>query len=107
MIDKLPVASPWDPLHAARLAYLRAQGHDPFSSYQLPQAALLLRQGFGRLIRRKTDLGMVAVLDRRMTTRRYGEVFLRSLPDCPVIHELGEAERFLAALKDRISTTKM
>ncbi len=104
IIDKLPFASPSDPLLAARLDHLRATGHDPFTSYQLPQAALLLRQGFGRLIRRKTDRGMVAVLDRRLITRRYGEIFLRSLPDCPQLRDLGEAQHFLAALKVQAAT---
>jgi ATP-dependent DNA helicase DinG len=96
IIDKLPFASPGDPVMAARLEYLRSRGQDPFQTYQVPQAALLLRQGFGRLIRRKTDRGLVAILDKRVVTRGYGAVFLRSLPGCPRLNELEEAQAFLA-----------
>ena len=96
VIDKLPFASPGDPVVAARIDFLRRDGRDPFMEYQVPQAALLLRQGFGRLIRRHSDRGLVAVLDRRILTRRYGKLFLDSLPDCPRIANLEEAERFLA-----------
>ena len=83
---------------AARLNYLRSLGRDPFATYQVPQAALLLRQGFGRLIRRKTDRGVVAILDRRILTRSYGAVFLKSLPACPRLGELEEATAFLESL---------
>ncbi|MBI5511964.1 MAG: ATP-dependent DNA helicase [Deltaproteobacteria bacterium] len=100
IIDKLPFASPSDPVTAARLELLRARGEDPFSTYQVPQAALLLRQGFGRLIRRKTDRGLVAVLDRRLLSRSYGPVFLQSLPECPRLQTLAEAEAYLRALND-------
>jgi ATP-dependent DNA helicase DinG len=99
VIDRLPFASPADPLTAARLESMRQAGDDPFMGYQVPQAALLLRQGFGRLIRRQTDRGMVAILDRRITTRRYGRIFLASLPDCPRVSRLVEAEAFLATVR--------
>jgi ATP-dependent DNA helicase DinG len=83
IIDKLPFASPADPVVAARVELLESRGHDAFGEYQVPQAALALRQGFGRLIRSRRDRGVVAVLDRRLTTRRYGRAFLDSLPACP------------------------
>jgi ATP-dependent DNA helicase DinG len=98
IIDKLPFASPADPVVAARIDYLRRCGEDPFLSYQVPHAALLVRQGFGRLIRRQSDRGLVAILDRRVITRRYGEIFLRTLPACPRFSELGDAEAFLASI---------
>jgi ATP-dependent DNA helicase DinG len=97
IIDRLPFASPGDPLLAARLEHLRARGHDPFRSYQLPQAALLLRQGFGRLIRRRTDHGMVALLDRRISTRGYGAMLLATLPPCRRVDDRQEALALLAA----------
>lgn len=80
VIDKLPFASPSDPLVAARIQQLRERGEDPFGAYQLPEAAIALRQGFGRLIRTREDRGIVAILDQRLVTKRYGSAFLRSLP---------------------------
>jgi ATP-dependent DNA helicase DinG len=80
VIDKLPFASPQDPLVAARVSRLEKMGQEPFSAYQVPQAAIALQQGFGRLIRTRQDRGIVAILDRRMTTKGYGRAFLRSLP---------------------------
>ncbi len=97
IIDKLPFAAPNDPVLAARLDYLRKQGLDPFRNHQVPQAAILLRQGFGRLIRRKTDRGLVAILDRRVLTRSYGKIFVQSLPACPRLTEFSDAAAFLAA----------
>jgi len=95
IIDKLPFASPADPLTAARLAHLGEQGLDAFTMYQIPQAALLLRQGFGRLIRRKTDRGLVALLDHRIHTRAYGTALLAALPPCQRLYERDEALDFL------------
>lgn len=80
IIDKLPFASPGDPLVAARIEQLKERGLEPFSAYQLPEAALALRQGFGRLIRTRDDRGIVAILDRRLISKAYGQAFLRSLP---------------------------
>lgn len=79
-IDRLPFASPSDPLVAARIDRLRARGQDAFACYQVPQATILLRQGFGRLIRSRKDRGVVALLDRRVTQKAYGRAFLDSLP---------------------------
>jgi ATP-dependent DNA helicase DinG len=95
VIVRLPFAVPDEPVTQARAEKLRAQGKDPFTHYQLPQAALFLKQGFGRLIRRSTDRGVVAILDTRITTRQYGRVFLRSLPPCRVTGSLEDLSRFL------------
>jgi ATP-dependent DNA helicase DinG len=94
VIDKLPFASPGEPLHAARIERLRALGEEPFSSYQLPQAALALKQGFGRLIRTATDRGVVAVLDPRMTQRGYGRTFVSTLPRCRILRDRAEVAAF-------------
>jgi ATP-dependent DNA helicase DinG len=83
VIDKLPFASPQDPITEARIRRIEETGGSAFSEYQVPQAALALKQGFGRLIRTRYDRGVVAVLDRRLWTKGYGKVLLRSLPPCP------------------------
>jgi DNA polymerase-3 subunit epsilon/ATP-dependent DNA helicase DinG len=80
MVTRLPFAVPTDPVYAARAE----QFDNPFAEYAVPQAVLRLKQGFGRLIRSRTDRGAVIVLDRRLVTRFYGQVFLRSLPPCSV-----------------------
>jgi ATP-dependent DNA helicase DinG len=80
VIDKLPFAPHTDPLIAARMAACAATGADPFAAIQLPAAAIALKQGFGRLIRRRDDRGIVAVLDGRIVGRGYGRVFLDTLP---------------------------
>jgi ATP-dependent DNA helicase DinG len=80
IIDKLPFAPHTDPLLAARAAALVERGIDPFAALQLPQAAIALKQGFGRLIRRRDDRGIVAILDPRIVTKNYGRVLLDSLP---------------------------
>ena len=95
IMDRLPFASPAEPWLEARLQHLRDQGIEPFMQYQLPQAALLLRQGFGRLIRRRDDRGVVAILDRRLSTKRYGRLLLRSLPACTQLSCLAEVEALL------------
>jgi len=80
LIDKLPFEVPTDPLNEARMARLESTGASSFEHYQLPRAAIAFRQGFGRLIRRKGDRGIVSVLDPRIVTKRYGRFFLDSLP---------------------------
>ncbi len=80
VVVKLPFAVYTDPLIAARCEHIEAQGHSAFLSYSVPSAAIRFRQGFGRLIRTKTDRGVIVVADKRVVTRRYGEQFLRSLP---------------------------
>jgi ATP-dependent DNA helicase DinG len=80
VIDRLPFAPHTDPLVAARMQARAEAGEDPFATIQLPAAAIALKQGFGRLIRRRDDRGIVAILDGRIVTRTYGRVFLDTLP---------------------------
>ena len=80
VIDKLPFAPHTDPLVAARMQARAEANEDPFQTVQLPAAALALKQGFGRLIRRRDDRGIVAILDSRVVTKTYGRVFLDTLP---------------------------
>jgi ATP-dependent DNA helicase DinG len=95
VIDKLPFAPPDDPLVSARAALLADQGHDPFTAYHVPRAALALAQGFGRLIRHRGDRGIVALLDRRAATRGYGRKVLAGLPaECPRTASLEEVRAF-------------
>jgi ATP-dependent DNA helicase DinG len=94
VIDKLPFASPSEPLVAARIDRLRALGDEPFFAYQLPEAALALKQGFGRLIRTARDRGVVAVLDPRMSSKSYGRTFLATLPRCRVLRALEDVAAF-------------
>jgi ATP-dependent DNA helicase DinG len=80
VIDKLPFSPHTDPLVAARMQACAASGRDPFDTIQLPAAAIALKQGFGRLIRRRDDRGIVAIMDARIVTKTYGRVFLETLP---------------------------
>jgi ATP-dependent DNA helicase DinG len=97
IVDKLPFASPGDPVTAARIDSIRARGGEPFDEYQVPLAILALQQGLGRLIRHRRDRGVLAVLDPRLRTKGYGRRFLASLPPAPVVHELESLSTFLAA----------
>jgi ATP-dependent DNA helicase DinG len=94
IIDKLPFASPGDPVVSARIDHLKSQGGNAFGEYQVPVAILSLKQGLGRLIRSKTDRGILAILDSRLVERSYGERFLESLPPARLVHDLGEVGRF-------------
>ncbi|AUX41986.1 helicase [Sorangium cellulosum] len=97
IIEKLPFAVPTDPVVAARCAAIEQAGGNPFIAYSVPQAAITLKQGFGRLIRARTDRGIVAVLDRRIRTRGYGRVLLDSLPDARRTERLEDVRAFWAA----------
>jgi ATP-dependent DNA helicase DinG len=95
VIDRLPFAVPGDPLTAARIEGIREDGGDPFASYQIPRAALALKQGFGRLIRSRKDRGVVAILDGRVVRKNYGHMLLASLPEgCPRSFELDDVRDF-------------
>jgi len=97
IIDKLPFASPGDPVVQARLEALRAAGGNPFAEYQLPQAVIALKQGAGRLIRGVADRGVLVLCDPRLRTRSYGRVFLDSLPPMRRTADAADVESFFAA----------
>jgi ATP-dependent DNA helicase DinG len=99
IIDKLPFASPDDPLTRARLEHLRTTGGNPFGDHQLPEAAIALKQGVGRLIRSETDSGVVVICDPRLTTRAYGKLLIRSLPPMRPTRDADEVRRFLTRLR--------
>lgn len=94
VIDKIPFASPGDPITAARIEAINAEGGSAFGDYQIPLAILTLQQGLGRLIRHRQDRGVLAILDPRLRTMGYGRRFLASLPPAPVTHHLDDIDRF-------------
>jgi ATP-dependent DNA helicase DinG len=97
IIDKLPFASPGDPITAARLEAISARGGDPFGDYQVPLAILSLLQGLGRLLRHRTDRGVLAILDPRLRTMGYGRRFLDSLPPAPLTANPDDIGRFFGS----------
>jgi ATP-dependent DNA helicase DinG len=94
IIDRLPFAVPSDPVVEARVGAIRTAGGDAFYEYQVPQAALALKQGFGRLIRSVRDRGVLVLLDNRITRQRYGQVFFDTLPEYAFTTEISDVERF-------------
>jgi ATP-dependent DNA helicase DinG len=95
IVDKLPFASPGDPVVAARIDRLRNNGQNAFGEYQVPVAVLMLKQGLGRLIRSATDRGILAVLDSRLLHKPYGRRFLESLPPARLVHDREAVARFM------------
>jgi ATP-dependent DNA helicase DinG len=95
IIDKLPFASPSDPVVSARIDRLKNRGDNPFADYQVPVAVLMLKQGLGRLIRSASDRGILAVLDSRLVERAYGERFLESLPPARLVHDIAAVEKWM------------
>ena len=97
LIDRLPFASPGDPVLAARIDALRQRGGNPFRDYQLPQAVIALKQGAGRLIRGSEDRGVLVVCDPRLLSRSYGYTFLDSLPAMARTRQIEDVRAFFGA----------
>ncbi len=106
IIDKLPFASPGDPVTKARLEYMTANGQSPFADFQLPSAALTLKQGVGRLIRDVEDKGVLVLCDPRLSSKGYGKVFIQSLPAMPITQELSDVNRFFQRLNHKKARIK-
>ncbi len=100
IIDKLPFASPNDPVFQARLDALREQGVNPFMHYQLPKAVIMLKQGVGRLIRDANDYGVLMICDPRLKTKTYGKTFLKSLPAMPQTDSIIDIHSFYLRQRD-------
>lgn len=94
IIDKLPFAPPGDPVLKSRLQVCEEEGGNPFMEIQVPAAAISLKQGAGRLIRSETDKGVLVLCDPRLVTKRYGELFLKSLPPMPVTRQIYDVQNF-------------
>jgi ATP-dependent DNA helicase DinG len=100
-IDKLPFASPADPLMMARLEYIRREGGNGFAEHQLPQAVLAMKQGAGRLLRDQDDYGVIVLCDPRITSKSYGAKFLQSLEPMPCTSSPEDVSRFFARHENR------
>jgi ATP-dependent DNA helicase DinG len=98
IIDKLPFAVPSDPIVAARVRSLTEDGRNAFAEYQVPEAVLALKQGFGRLIRSRSDRGILSILDNRIRRMQYGKIFIESLPAYTITQDLADVARFMKDL---------
>ncbi len=96
LIDKIPFASPGDPVLEARINHLRERGGNPFRSIQIPSAVIQLKQGIGRLIRDKQDSGVLVLCDPRFLSKPYGKVFMRSLPPMPITQNIDDVAAFFS-----------
>jgi ATP-dependent DNA helicase DinG len=106
VITKLPFAVPDDPMTQAKLEQIRKANKNPFMTYQIPEAVILFKQGFGRLIRTQKDTGMVAVLDPRIHTKGYGRFFMEALPPCSRTEDLDTVRGFFRVITNRRDTSK-
>jgi ATP-dependent DNA helicase DinG len=95
IVDRLPFAVPSDPIVAARVRALQEDGRNAFAEYQVPEAVLALKQGFGRLIRARTDRGVLTILDNRIQRMQYGKIFMESLPAYATTKDIAAVERFM------------
>ena len=95
IIDRLPFAVPTDPVVAARVRALQEEGRNAFAEYQVPEAVLALKQGFGRLIRSRADRGVLTILDNRILRMQYGRIFLESLPEYTTTQDIAAVGRFM------------
>jgi ATP-dependent DNA helicase DinG len=106
ILDKIPFAVPSDPVVLARSALLDRNGGNAFAEYSVPSAAITLKQGFGRLLRTEKDAGVVAILDRRMTTRGYGKSLLASLPPARRVASLDDVRTFWDAVDSTVTASR-
>ncbi len=103
IVDRLPFAVPSDPVVAARVRALNEDGRNAFAEYQVPEAVLALKQGFGRLIRTRTDRGVLAILDNRIQRMQYGRIFMESLPEYTLTRDIAEVRRFMQEPKTKLA----
>jgi ATP-dependent DNA helicase DinG len=102
VITRIPFAVPDDPIIEARVESLKQQNIEPFWNYQVPQAIILTKQGYGRLIRHGNDFGVVAILDSRIHTKGYGRLFIQSLPPSKRVSTLSEVAGFMGGLHNAV-----
>lgn len=101
VITKLPFSVPDDPVTEARTELIESRNGNSFVEYQVPQAIMMFKQGFGRLIRTKTDRGIVAVLDPRISTKYYGKSFINAIPECKHIHDINDIKYFFKVSNEK------
>ena len=106
IIDKLPFEVPSDPVVQARMQAISNEGGTPFFHFQVPRAVLTLRQGAGRLMRSMQDCGMIAVMDIRLFSKRYGKIFLKSMPPSPVVRDISRVQSFFTDTVDNSEQQK-